>query len=1077
MNLQLQNNNANNRHINKKYKAGRTKIKHIKKHSFTSEQMENKWINTLENIERIKHEIQLENMHKYPSPHKIEGKMMAVTATTANTTTKKNPCRIVYSSNELRKLQSKAPCRPMIQGDVPRRLIQTCSPTSNKYSPTRKQCIIIKYEALGTKTYKIMHHNTGGLSYATKAEINHQLEAHDIDIICLNETKLTPNKDLTLYGYNCIARKDRPAQVGAGGVAIYAKPLIKIVQVDYQSNEELIVVELTTHGNHTINIISMYNPPDRDLDIEIIKEAMSLNKKTILLGDLNAKHTGLHNNRTNRSGRNLLDLLMHTNISIRNNEEPTHVPYVGEPDRLDLALATPELTPNIGNFTVCDRDAIQGHAPIKINITTKKQVEPTADQPMPYNYERADWLKFRETINQKLGDDNPIQTQAQLDGVIKKLVAAIKEAADNCIPRCQKQTYSAKLPNWIGVHIRNRHAARREHQRQRNAMTRIRYNAATREVAKAISQYKQNNWDKITEKLENQKDPRKFWPLFRKLTKGKTPLEYNKLRNPHTNNKPVTTREAAQIFNDQLHETMNQLVPNIQENRIHMLVNTWFQENLNRIKPLASTEDNTENHNLTEPFSDGDIINAIKQFRPRKAPGPDGLQMILYKELPVNAIQRLKQSYNAALKLGYFPAHYKKAKVIMLPKPFKTRDNPKNYRPISLTNTIGKIFERLLHTRMMRHLQNIGFLSSNQHGFKPKTGTADQMVKILYQIKKDQGMYRSPLLAALDLEKAFDKVWHKGLLYKLSNIPDLPITYLRLITSFLHQRKIFTSVKNEISTTFTPKAGVPQGSILSPLLFNIFVNDIQNIPLPPNTHIYQYADDTCILSSAKQRGQLSRHYILQNQMNQALQSLQDYFTNWKLKANPDKTQLIAVTQIRPKRIKREVQIRFANTNIPFAPTLTLLGNVITPSLNMNCHIKHTKTKTTRAINKLKVLNTAHSQMSTKSLGRLYKVLVRSVMEYCPQYTLLATEAQLQSLQRSQNRALRQAIRAHHYVPNTMVQGLFPDIPPIKDRLQKLVTSYIHKAQNPDIAAIIREIAQTPIQRESLRPILYNQVNH
>ena len=180
---------------------------------------------------------------------------------------------------------------------------------------------------------------------------------------------------------------------------------------------------------------------------------------------------------------------------------------------------------------------------------------------------------------------------------------------------------------------------------------------------------------------------------------------------------------------------MNRPTPNRNGNQIHAEVNQWFQNNLNRLKPLANIGNNQEVHNLNEKFREGDIITAIKQFRPRKAPGPDTLQMILYKELPANAIKQLTNIYNAALTLGYFPAHFKKAKVIMIPKPNKARDNPKNYRPISLTNTIGKIFERLLHTRLMRYLLNINFLSENQHGFKPKTGTADQMVKLFNKVK------------------------------------------------------------------------------------------------------------------------------------------------------------------------------------------------------------------------------------------------------------------------------------------------------------------------------------------------------
>ena len=1075
MDPQQENNNnsitrrINKKYVNKMYRTGKSKIKYLKPHLSTQAEINERWQNTQKNMERANLEMHKDNLVHLPNPtpNKTRTKYPPEKAVESHG----NPnSRVTYSRSELLKIResSKLKCEPPLQTSTPSKLICQCPQGNNG----RNHCSLVKKNIMGIKSYKIMHHNTGGLTRETITEINHQLEVNEIDILCLNETKLKPNRQLTLYGYNCIARKDRQGPTAGGGVAIYAKSSIRAEQIEFRTEEELVVITMTTHRNSKFNIVSIYNPPDTELNIDAIRNVAGLNRKTIILGDLNAKDTRLNNNGTNRSGRRLMNLLVNTDLTIINNDEPTHVPWNGAPDRLDLALATPQLIPHIRDFAVSELDAIYGHAPITVTVAVEKEVAQATDRPPSYNYERANWDKFRNIITQKIDNNAQVQTPTQLENTASKLVKIIKEAADRSIPKSQHKKYSAKLPNWIGTLIRNRYTTRRVHQRERNQITRRRYNAAQREVQNAIASHNQNKWDKTTERLENQNDPRKFWALFNKLTKGKAPLEYSKLRNPATNTKPETDKEAAQIFNDQLHETMNRLLPNQQGNQTHAEVNTWFRDNLDRLKPLANVQENNEQHNLLIHFTEAEVINAIKLFKPRKAPGLDGIQMILYKELPENAIKQLTQIYNSALRLGYFPTHFKTAKVIMIPKPNKTRDNPRNYRPISLTNTIGKVLERLLHTRLMRHLQNINFLSNNQHGFKPKTGTADQMIKLMHQIKKEQRTRKSPLLAALDLEKAFDKVWHKGLLYKFSKIPNIPNTYVRLITSFLYQRKILTSVKNEQSTTFTPKAGVPQGSILSPLLFNIFVNDIQEIQLPPNTYIYQYADDTCVLSSALG----GRHQTLQRRMNTALDKLYTYFENWKLRANPDKTQLIAVTQIKPRKIKSEVKIRFANTDIPFAPQLTLLGNIIKPTLNMDAHVKHVKAKASRAINRMKALNTAQSNMSIKTLSRLYKVLVRSVMEYCPQYTLLATEGHLQKLQKSQNRALRQAVRAHYYVPNRMVQELFPDVPPIKDRLQKLTAKYLRKTHNPEIAQIINEIAQTRIDRANLRPILYNQIH-
>ena len=1075
MDLQLGNNNYNNTNTgtnNKKYKASRSKIKHFKTTQDNLQQ--SKWEKTLQNINSILNDITEENKKFKPVQKQINNQKEKVVTpqVTQRKTHTRNNSRISYTTQELLQLAPTKWCKPTIQYSTPLKLIRNCG---NRRYPTSSCCNILKKNAPDQKNYNIMHLNTGGLSPETVTELNHQIVENDIDVLCLNETKLQPHRDLTLYGYQCIARRDRPRTgrgVG-GGVAIYAKIGTKIEQITFQTNEEIVMAEMTTNRNNKINIVSYYNPPHKDLNTAEIRRAANQNRKTLVLGDLNAKHTELNNRSTNNSGTLLKHMLDNESIMIINDAEPTHMDPRGSTERIDLALATIPLLENIRNFSVCELYATHGHAPIITSLTFDRDREQNhTTGPAPYNYDKADWHKFKETIHQKLPDDIHLNNKTQVDQAVNTVIKTIQEAADANIPRLQRRKYRPSLPAWIGTLIKNRHRARRRHQRLKTHLTRRLYNAATAAVKKAIKDHKQDQWDNITRKLENQKDPRKFWPLFKKLTKRRMPIEYGKLRNPQNGTKPENGKEIAQIFTNQLHEIMNRPTPNIMENQTHNHVNEWFRQNLNELKPLNHTEHRPVHHTLLENISENEVKDAIKRFPPRKAPGPDGLQMIVYKGLPVAAIKILTKIYNAAIKLGYFPKQFKVAKVIMLPKPNKPKDNPKNFRPISLTNTIGKIFERIIHTRISHHLTNIQFFSTNQHGFKAKSGAADQIVRVLHQIKEEHRTRNSPLLIALDLEKAFDKVWHKGLIYKFSRIPGIPAAYHRLITSFLYQRKIYTTVQGENSESFTPKAGVPQGSILSPLLFNIYVNDIQELNTPSKTHIYQYADDTCILTSARNKD----HHTLETKANQTLSLLQKYFDNWKLKANPEKTQLIAATLKRPVAIKREVKITFAGTDIPFAPSLTLLGNIIKPTLNMTDHIKHIKAKATRAINKLKVLNSATTNISSKTADRLYKSLVRSIMEYCPQYTLLATDAQIHTLQQSQNRALRQAIGAHYYVPNSMVREIFTDTPPLKDRLEKLAKSYINKTQNTDVRQIINQIEENPRRIQSHRSILYDLIH-
>ena len=408
MDLQQNNIFLSNRHINwknKTYKAGRSKIKQTKPHSFTPKEMEERWQKTLINLNGNGNQTRAEKAESMRRAFPIN---------------KSQTKRKIYSPEELKQLNNQRKCQWPLVKNPPIQVLKECSKTP------RDRCKVNKNNGPKTKNYKIMHHNTGGLARETVAEINHQLEINDIDILCINETKLKPSKQVNLYGYSCIARKDRPTT--GGGVAIYAKTILNVEQINYPTNEELVIVELKTNRNQKINIISIYNPPNSELDVDVLLDAAGLCPKTIILGDLNAKHTSLHSRVTNRSGINLLNMMANTNLIIVNNNEPTHVHSRGAPDRLDLAISTPQLIPHIRDFSVGELEAINGHAPITVTINLENHQQATTDRPPPFNYERADWLKFRNKIEQNLIQTGPLQTPAQLDEAVKQIIKIITEA-------------------------------------------------------------------------------------------------------------------------------------------------------------------------------------------------------------------------------------------------------------------------------------------------------------------------------------------------------------------------------------------------------------------------------------------------------------------------------------------------------------------------------------------------------------------------------------------------------------------------------------------------------------------------
>ena len=232
-----------------------------------------------------------------------------------------------------------------------------------------------------------------------------------------------------------------------------------------------------------------------------------------------------------------------------------------------------------------------------------------------------------------------------------------------------------------------------------------------------------------------------------------------------------------------------------------------------------------------------ELSTAIRKFSSSAASGPDQIAYPLLKHLPEPAQLLLLSLSNRSLYSHTFPSCWKPTTIIPIYKPGKPTSSPPSFRPISLISCISKLFERLILSRLTFHLKSYHLLSTCQAGFHPGRSSFDQILTLSQSIWDGFQNKKPPdrtILVSVDFSKAFDSVWHSALFHKLLSL-KLPPCFLLWVRSFPSDRRAKVQVGGFRSRSFRIRRGIPQGSVLGPVLFILVVDDISK-DLPPGAH-------------------------------------------------------------------------------------------------------------------------------------------------------------------------------------------------------------------------------------------------
>lgn len=289
----------------------------------------------------------------------------------------------------------------------------------------------------------------------------------------------------------------------------------------------------------------------------------------------------------------------------------------------------------------------------------------------------------------------------------------------------------------------------------------------------------------------------------------------------------------------------------------------------------------------------------------------------------------LTKILNACLRLQYFPAAWKIATVITIRKPGKPPRDVASYRPISLLSALGKLFERLLLPRLQNFVDENEVLKDFQYGFLPGKSTTLQLHRVTKLLKSNIRSRMTTGMLAIDLQSAFDSVWHEGLIHKLITI-GLPTYLVRLVQSYLNDRYFSVKVGSSLSQRREITAGVPQGGVLSPLLFNIYIHDL---PCPADITIAQFADDTAALAKSHRTSTVVRR------LQKAANAFIRYFRRWRIKLNPSKTEACLFGRKISPRHRPRTNVTVEGHQIPWTNNIKYLGMWLDKRLTYAAHIQ------------------------------------------------------------------------------------------------------------------------------------------